>query len=57
MGEAHVIHVTKYGSELLPGMKTTISNDKNPTDKHKMIKVKALVDSGAAHSIIREKQL
>ena len=22
MGDAHVIHVTKYGSELLPGMKT-----------------------------------
>ena len=33
-------------------MKTTISNDKNPTDKHKRIKVEALADSGATHSII-----
>ena len=40
MGEEHVIQVTKYGSELLPGMKTIISNEKNPTDKHKTQKWK-----------------
>ena len=50
--EEHVIHVTKYGSDLLPGMKTIICNETNPTDKHRKMKVEALADSGATHSII-----
>ena len=50
--EEHVIYVTKYGSDLLPGMRTIICNEANPTDKHRRRKVEALADSGATHSII-----
>ena len=56
MEGAHVIHKTKYGSEVLLGMNTTISTVKNPAwktaNQHMEIKVEALADSGASALII-----
>ena len=56
LGETHVIHNTKYRSEVLLGMKTTVSTVKNSAWKsanpHVEVQVEALADLGASSSII-----
>ena len=54
--DSHVIDKTKYGSEVVLGMSTTISTVKNPAwksaNQHVEVQVEALADSGASASII-----
>ena len=56
LGESHVIHYTKYGSEVLHELKTTVSTVKNSAWKsanpHVEVQVDALADLGASASII-----
>ena len=47
----HVIHTTKYGSEVVQGMKTKISTVKNQA-KQLTIHVEAQADSGASAFIL-----
>ena len=51
-----MIHYTKYGSEVLHKMKTTVSTVKNSAWKsanpHVEVQVEALADLGASSSII-----
>ena len=52
----NVIHNTKYGSEMIQGMKTKVSTVRDPARKlfnqHVETHVEALADSGASASII-----
>ena len=50
-GAKHAVYTTKYGSEVLQGMRTKISTVKNHTWKS-TLHVEALADSGASASII-----
>ena len=51
LGVSNVIHNTKYGSEVLQGMKKTVSTVKNPAwksaNQHVKVQVEALADSAS----------